>query len=853
MSDRSESAKDESSSAKQDASYGEPGITLKVADDESADAVLEAIAEADGTFELLPASMDGLAQQVTPAVVPKKALQEPDSAEIYNLIASLPRLWPLQLMLLFAWAQPFIIIPITYVYWIFCSYRTSRVAKRVFGAKNIAPLTVLSLSLYWVVWLLSSACFSLVGPYVGLSPTGAAGSIFAWTWFLMLLGWIVYQFKWPASVSIAITNFEDSKKKEVKAWHVRVLEHIGTAVSMNLTPFFLGVMSVIAAIHGRMGGEPSLFNDGFTLCFSFGLIFVQFLGFHVLRYRIRQAALLNDSYRAYAAKQKKVEAKVSDDDLIVRYRAFAEWERWFKQRLSERSNKKLIYVGVVLVLFFVVGAPQWGLSLLAYLAPQAVAGAGGAGASALNNQINFLNLFQGALTTIFLLGSTIYMLRPTHLGFSRKGLRFLWRHRVISIDGRYMPWEALKVIRLTMPEGKTSPSDQVLLFERKENAELLAEGQVKKPDSLNDKLVVKLGSVLEVDDRERILKSIEQWAPTVERDATVLQALQPPADHSYTELWLQALSAPPKRERFRPLAEGSTLHDGRFEIRGQLGVGGQGTAYLAYDRDNSDTVVLKEFILPVYVDVVVRRQALERFENEARILKHLEHEQIVKLIDFFVEDHRSYLVLEHIEGKSLKQIVDESGPLPEARVLGLIKQMCTMLSYLHGLAPPVVHRDFTPDNLILRPDGMLKLVDFNVAQQTDSTATGTVVGKHAYLPPEQFRGTPVTQSDIYSMGATLHFLLTGKEPEPISVSHPRKVNEAVSDEMNLLVEKATAMSLERRFQDVAELRAEAKGFFPESFEGELSTEEQILLDSVEPNSNTNTPLLPADAASEQLL
>jgi len=232
----------------------------------------------------------------------------------------------------------------------------------------------------------------------------------------------------------------------------------------------------------------------------------------------------------------------------------------------------------------------------------------------------------------------------------------------------------------------------------------------------------------------------------------------------------------------------------------------QGTAYRVQDSDTEEDVVLKEFILPVYVDVAVRRQALERFENEARILKQLDHPQIVSLTDFFIEDHRSYLVLEHINGKSLKQLIMENGPMSEEQVKGLALQMCTILDYLHGLAPPVVHRDFTPDNLILREDGTLKLVDFNVAQQTEATATGTVVGKHAYLPPEQFRGTPVPASDLYSMGATLHFLLTGQDPEPISISHPQKVNASVSGAMDFLVAKATAMSLDDRYASAEEIR-----------------------------------------------
>ncbi|MBX9686882.1 MAG: serine/threonine protein kinase, partial [Candidatus Obscuribacterales bacterium] len=316
---------------------------------------------------------------------------------------------------------------------------------------------------------------------------------------------------------------------------------------------------------------------------------------------------------------------------------------------------------------------------------------------------------------------------------------------------------------------------------------------------------INLGSIESIEDRELILKSIQKWAPGVSRSAELIQALEPPPNHSYTELWLQALSAAPKRERLKPLSSGTYLKKDSYMVIEQLGSGGQGMAYLANDAYGS-TVVLKEFIMPVFVDVNVRRSALEQFENEAKLLRQLNHPQIVKLIDFFVEDHRSYLVLEHINGMSLQDLVKKRGALPEKDVISLIQQMSSILSYLHNLNPPVVHRDFTPDNLILNKDGTLKLIDFNVARQViESTTSGTVVGKHAYLPPEQFRGMPERASDIYSMGATIHFLLTACEPEPISSSHPQKLRPELSPILSKMVEKATALDLKKRFRTIEEL------------------------------------------------
>jgi tRNA A-37 threonylcarbamoyl transferase component Bud32 len=394
-----------------------------------------------------------------------------------------------------------------------------------------------------------------------------------------------------------------------------------------------------------------------------------------------------------------------------------------------------------------------------------------------------------SLLLVSFIGFLFITSKPTHLHYSANGLRFIWRRRWFMATAPQIGWQNLKAISMESIDGH---KPKLCLTE--------------KSDRMHR---INIDSIFSVEARERLLNAIQKHAPDVPRAPEVMQILEPPADHSYTELWLQALSAPPKRERLQPLWEGSSLRGGRYKVVSELGSGGQGQAYLCADTFNSTEVVLKEFILPVYVDTKVRRSALEQFENEAKILRQLDHPQIVKLIDFFIEDHRGYLVLEHIQGSSLRQIVDTDGPLLEEEVRSLALQMCEILSYLHGLAEPVVHRDFTPENLILRSDGTLKLIDFNVAKQmVESTVSGTVVGKHAYLPPEQFRGMPECRSDIYAMGATLHFLLTGMEPEPISVSHPKKIITAVSDELDKIISRATALDAEKRYACAEEIKQE---------------------------------------------
>ncbi len=505
------------------------------------------------------------------------------------------------------------------------------------------------------------------------------------------------------------------------------------------------------------------------------------------------------------------------EELVIAYKPFHNNEKWLESNFSEWNNWKP-WLAIIFVLgFFILNGPGLVTGWLESLGvsqhtaattfgsdPVSTTGTAittlGAASSTLPVAAPAANLlpFTSAqvvewfaiFTCLGVAGTLVAVARkPTHIVLTQHGIAWEWRRSLFSY-GRRIPWQAISHIGLTWPNDRTSPQDCLLTFSTAED-----------PNAMQ----IKLGGIATTEQREQFLKSLEKWAPDISKDAEIFDVLTPPADHSYTELWLQALSAPPKREKLTPLISGATLDEQKYEIVEQLGVGGQGTAYLSKAKDGGD-VVLKEFILPVYVDINVRRQALERMQNEVEMLKRLDNERIVKLKDFFIEDHRGYLVLERIDGDSLRTIVNNTGPMSERHVTMLLEQMCDTLEYLHSLTPPVVHRDFTPDNLILGSDGVLKLVDFNVAQQKDVTATGTVVGKHAYIPPEQFRGKPNPQSDIYAMGASLFFLLTGEDPEPISSSHPKQHTESVSEGMDHIVAKATALDCNYRYKVMTEIR-----------------------------------------------
>lgn len=183
--------------------------------------------------------------------------------------------------------------------------------------------------------------------------------------------------------------------------------------------------------------------------------------------------------------------------------------------------------------------------------------------------------------------------------------------------------------------------------------------------------------------------------------------------------------APPKRDKLRPLEPGVILHNGKYRVIGKIGIGGQGTVYYAHaglSETVSEEVVLKEFVLPIYPDPRVRKQSAERFQEEASLLSRLDHNQVVDFKEIFIEDHRLYMAMEKVEGMTLEELVQSYGPQPTQYVIDLMRSMAQILLYLHNLNPPVIHRDFTPDNLILKPDGAVKLIDFSVAMEIKTTS-----------------------------------------------------------------------------------------------------------------------------------
>lgn len=369
------------------------------------------------------------------------------------------------------------------------------------------------------------------------------------------------------------------------------------------------------------------------------------------------------------------------------------------------------------------------------------------------------------------------------------------------------------------------------------------------------KITLQLDCIQTIEERQILRDCLRAFASQADTSevVAVLSQVGKANDVPFTKLWSQALKDSRARVRTEVLPDGTQLQSGLYSIQHRIGSGGQGAVYLAEVRGLQvdvpqfqiesvgttsciapdqietigtlecvarepsesvgatpcvapDAVVLKEYVLPDQDHAVEHKDAVEQFEREIHLLAKLNHPGIIKMLNAFVEDHRAYLVLEHCDGASLTHVVQQKGPLTCQYFADVAFQLCDILEYLHGLTPAVMHLDFSPDNILLSKDGHLTVIDFNVSAEENSLRSRTVMGKQRYMSPEQYRGRPTTRSDIYSLGATCYFLLTGKEPAPISVAKLSKALPDIDPSLHDLLAKATSLEEEDRFQSIKEFR-----------------------------------------------
>lgn len=267
-----------------------------------------------------------------------------------------------------------------------------------------------------------------------------------------------------------------------------------------------------------------------------------------------------------------------------------------------------------------------------------------------------------------------------------------------------------------------------------------------------------------------------------------------------------------------------TVLQERYEVLSVHGVGGMGAVYRARDlrfTAVSKIVAVKE-MNNIVSDPRLRHIGIQNFEREANILASLSHPAIPKIFDYFSESSRSYLILEFIEGQNLESLLGERRrPFSQDEIIDWALQVCDVLAYLHGHSPPVIFRDLKPVNLMLRHDGRIMVIDFGIAKVFEHGQRGTMIGTEGYSPPEQYRGVAEPRGDLYALGATIHHLLTARDPrlEPPFTFHERPIrifNPEVSPELEAVVMKALAYEVDERFGAATEMAVALNNAVPRS-------------------------------------
>ncbi|GFP74229.1 serine/threonine protein kinase [Clostridium fungisolvens] len=248
--------------------------------------------------------------------------------------------------------------------------------------------------------------------------------------------------------------------------------------------------------------------------------------------------------------------------------------------------------------------------------------------------------------------------------------------------------------------------------------------------------------------------------------------------------------------------------DGKYEILKQIGKGGMSIVYLAMDKRLNKQWAVKEIRKKGNGknDEVIVNSLLA----EANLMKRLDHPALPRIVDIIDNGTTIYVVMDYIEGESLDKILLQYGAQPEDLVIEWAKQLCDALGYLHAQKPPIIYRDMKPANIMLKPEGNLKLIDFGIAREykEQNLADTTVLGTKGYASPEHYGSRQTdARSDIFTLGMTLHHLLTGIDPRPADYMYAsiRQWNPQLSDGVEAIIDKCTAIDPEYRYQSCSEL------------------------------------------------
>lgn len=252
-----------------------------------------------------------------------------------------------------------------------------------------------------------------------------------------------------------------------------------------------------------------------------------------------------------------------------------------------------------------------------------------------------------------------------------------------------------------------------------------------------------------------------------------------------------------------------TIIDNKYEILTEIGRGGMSVVYLAMDRRLNKQWAVKE--IKKQVNDRNNEVIVQSLIAEANLIKKLDHPALPRIVDIIDNGITIYVVMDYIEGKSLDIYIQEFGAQEQEQVIDWAKQLCEALTYLHSRTPPIIYRDMKPANIMLKPEGALKLIDFGIAREykEQNIADTISLGTKGYAAPEQFGGQGQTdaRTDIYSLGVTLYHLVTGKSPTepPYEIYPVRYWNPNLSSGLEKIIQKCVQLNPDDRYQNCQEL------------------------------------------------
>lgn len=324
-------------------------------------------------------------------------------------------------------------------------------------------------------------------------------------------------------------------------------------------------------------------------------------------------------------------------------------------------------------------------------------------------------------------------------------------------------------------------------------------------------------TALSVCQREALFKAVARYVPPkciAPEALTFMAETFSGSDGSmndFTEIWMGEYKRKFQLSNHALLSPGSTVAN-RYSILMPLSNRANLSTYLAEDKSGK-RLVLKELVESTEYDASMRAKIAEQFMREASFLSSLNHPRICKIYDSFVENERGYIAMEHIPGHNFREYIRVHGAMPASEVIEIALQLAEILRYLHSQEPPVIHRDISPENLIYSAaQKQLHLIDFGAANTYATNRTATLVGKQSYMAPEQFRGKPQPASDVYGLGATLCFLLSRVEPEPLAAAVPP---ELASTELGKIIASCTQFESSQR-ANIEELLSSLRALRPTS-------------------------------------